>query len=623
MAPLDPELRPGRPQGGAAPAASGARRAAVGSRWVEIAAGCAAALVGALLVGWLQAAQGLLASGSRAVTPNDISAGLYLLMSLVAGAAFGAVFRYRPGGYGATIGSGLLAGLLWWIVWSLTIQQLLAGRAPTWSLAEAAVAFPFLVGDLVFGGVLGVGLSLLPPLLLGAHVRLTDEQPPPGPPVRVLILGGGFGGITAARELEHALPRSAPVEVTLVSESNYLLFTPLLAEVASSALEPQHISVPLRAFAPGTVFRQARVEAIDVAARTVRLQAGRGIPAEQLPYDHLVLALGAVPNYRGLPGLAEHAFNLKTLEDATRLRNHVIGLLERANVEPDPAERRRQLTFVVAGGGFAGAELVAQLFDLVHGVRRYYPGINREELRFLLVHSQERILPELSSELAGYALGKLRDKGIVFHLSTRVEAVTPGTVTVVDGRVLPPRTFVIPTRTTVWTAGNQPNPLLRTVDLPSTRGGAVDCHGTLRVKGSDNVWAVGDCASVPNPTEGGAAYPPTAQHALRQGKTVARNIAAVVQGRPPKRFRFSSLGMLVDLGHQQAAAEIRGFQFSGLVAWLMWRGIYLSKLPGLEKKIRVLLDWVLDLFFPRDLVLTQNPHGVPEQRGDRVPERVG
>lgn len=569
------------------------------SQRLAIIAGAGAGLLAGLVVGTLLAVQGMLAPGAFDVSRTAMGFGLYVLLSIPLGAAFGAIFGYQPEGYGAAVGGGLLLGVLWWIVRSLTLLPLLTGWSPTWSLVDASAGFPLLVGDLLFGGLLGLGQTVAAPLALRAFPALADDTPPaPAHPKRVVILGGGFGGVSTAQELEHALTHRHDVEVTLVSNSNYLLFTPMLAEVASSALEPQHISVPLRATSASTAFRRAEVEGVDIDHGLVRLKPEPDGPSETLPYDHLVLALGGVPDHRNLPGVEEHAFTLKTLDDATRLRNHIIGLLERADAEPGAVERRRLLTFVVAGGGFAGAELVAEVFDLVNGVLRYYPRIRRQDLRCVLVHSQDRILPELSAPLADYALRKLRDKGILIRLTQRITGVTADAVHLNDGTELP-------TRTLVWTAGNRPNPVVTTLGLECTPGGAVACYPTMRVKGSSNVWALGDCAAVPNPEEGGAPYPPTAQHALRQGKTVARNIAAVLRGNPPTRFRFRTLGMLVVLGHQQAAAEIRGLKFSGLGAWLMWRGIYLSKLPGLDRKVRVLLDWVLDLFFPRDIVLTE------------------
>ena len=298
-----------------------------------------------------------------------------------------------------------------------------------------------------------------------------------------------------------------------------------------------------------------------------------------------------------MPGLEEHSFSFKSLEDATRLRNHVIALIEHADMEPNEEERRGQLTFAVAGGGFSGTETVAELFDLVHSVLRYYPNVRLEELRFVLIHSRDRILPELGAELGDYALRKLQARGIEFLLNTRVAGATAHSVLFNEGGPLL-------THTLVWTAGTRPNPLLQALPCERTQSGAVVVDGTLQVQRLTNVWAVGDCAQVPDPDNEGQPYPPTAQHALREGKFAAENIANALRGKPLKRFRFRTLGVLVGLGHRTAAAEIRGRRFSGLLAWLMWRSIYLSKLPGLEKKVCVTLDWAIDLFSPRDIVLT-------------------
>ena len=373
----------------------------------------------------------------------------------------------------------------------------------------------------------------------------------------------------------------------------------MLAEVASSGLEAQHISAPLRAALLRTRFHRAEVEMIDTEAQIVRIRAGASIPVEALTYDHLVLALGSAPHFHNLPGVAENAFTLKTLQDATVLRNHVILLLEQADVEPDEAERRRQLTFVVAGAGFAGTEMIAELFDLTHSALRYYPHISTRDLRFVIIHSRDRILPELSADLADYALHKLQARGIEFRLSVRVTRATQDGVQLSDGTI-------VPTHTLVWTAGNQPNPVLETLPCEKTRTGTIIAEDTLQVKGFDNIWVVGDCARIPDAYNPGQFCPPTAQHALREGKVVAENVSAALRGEPPKVFRFRTLGTLVALGHRTGVAEIKGWKFSGLLAWLMWRTIYLSKLPGLEKKVRVALDWAIDLFFPRDIVLTMN-----------------
>ena len=358
-------------------------------------------------------------------------------------------------------------------------------------------------------------------------------------------------------------------------------------------MQPQHISAPIRAASPRTRFLQTKAVGIDLDAQVVHLEKDRN---GSIRFDHLVLALGSVPNYRGIPGVADHAFPLKSLGDAMVLRNHVISMLEQADAEQDPAERRRMLTFAVAGAGFAGTEMIAELYDLAFSTLRYYPKVPIGELRFVLVHSRDRILPELGPELADYALTKLRDRGIEMRLGVRVAAASASSMSLSDGTE-------IETRTLVWTAGNRPNPLLQSIGADLTDSGAIPASSELQVIGRANVWAVGDCAQIPDPDQPGAFYPPTAQHASRQGKTLADNIVSVIRGRAPKPFRFKAIGTLVALGHNTAAAEIRGRRFSGLLAWMMWRAIYLAKLPGIEKKVRVLFDWTVDLFFPRDIVL--------------------
>ena len=566
-------------------------------------AGGVAGLVGGLVF-WLA----FQAQGAADTVPGllglDLSGGwvaLHLLVGVMMGAILGAIMRYEPLGYAAATGIGLFWGLLWWIAGPLTLRAALYGQGPTWSLDAAGAAFPSLMGHLFYGGLTGLGFYLL----VALYLRLRPQpEPSPAPTEapkrRVVILGGGFGGMAAAQRLERLFSRDPNLEVTLVSQSNYLLFTPMLAEVASSGLEAQHISSPIRAACPYTQFRRATVEAIDAAAQTVRIRSSVSVSTDTLPYDHLMLALGSVPNYFGLPGMGEYSFTLKTLEDASRLRDHIIAMLERADVEPNDEERRRQLTFAVAGGGFAGTETIAELFDLVHSVSRYYPNVKRSELRFVLIHSRERILPELSPALGQYALRKLQARGIEFLLNTRVAGATPDSVLLDDSEP-------VPAYTRVWTAGNQPNPVLQTLPCERNRAGAIVVDRTLRAQGIDNLWAVGDCAEIPDPDHEGQSYPPTAQHALREGKIVADNIAATLRGKPLKEFRFKALGLLVGLGQRTGAAEIMGLRFSGLLAWFMWRSIYLSKLPGLEKKVRVALDWTIDLFFPRDIVLISSP----------------
>jgi len=508
----------------------------------------------------------------------------------------------------SALASGVIDGMLLGVlVWAILVLTLL----PALKVSVAAL-FPTLLACLCAGGVVGPGVQAA--LRTGRHRRLPLPAAVGPGRRRVVILGGGFGGVSAARRFEQLLPWTPWLDVTLVSQRNHLLFTPMLAEVAAGSVEAGNVGVPLRAACPRTRFRRAEVLGVDPDRRVVHLR--RGDALETLPYDHLVLALGAVPNFRDLPGVAANALTLATLEDARRLRDHVLGRLEQADHEPDPAERRRWLTFVVAGGGFAGTEAVASLFDLVHSVLRYFPHVRAGEPRFLLVHSRERILPELGDRLAGYASGKLVARGIELRLGVTVAGADADGVRLSDGEWVAARTLV-------WAAGTRPSPVSLVTGPPEGSGpqgnapagrasfrravpggGAVPVDRTLRVRGTDDIWAVGDCARIPDLSRRGTTCPPTAQHAARQGRAVADNVIAAMSGAAPEPFRFRGLGFLVPLGRQSAAAELRGLRFSGLPAWLLWRGVYLWKLPGPQKRLRVLLDWTVELLFPRDISLT-------------------
>lgn len=551
--------------------------------------GALAGLAAGVPVGALLGVQGVFGDRGPGVVPAWL---LYAGCAVAVGAVTGVLVGPERRGLTAATTAGVLVGLLGWLLWWLTLEPVLRGATPTWSIEVAAGRYRQLVAGLLHGGLAGA--------LVGSVRMVSGRRSAPGPArtpasgrTRVVIVGGGFAGVAAARRFERIASGTASPDVTLVSESNFLLFTPMLAEAAAGAVEPSHISVPVRAAAGHTRFRQGTVVDIDPRARTVRLAGDAG--TSPLGYDHLVLAVGSVPRFLDLPGVADQAFTLKSLADATRLRTHVLGLLERSDRTAPGPERSLLLTFVVAGGGFAGTEIVAELFDLVHGVSHFYPGISPDEPRFVLVHSGDRLLPELSAELGGYALRRLAARGIEFRLDVRVARAGTQEVELTDGEVLRAATFV-------WTAGNQPADLAYRVAGRHSGGGLVT-DPAMRVAGLDGVWAVGDCARIPDPAADGRSYPPTAQHASRQGKAVADNIAAVLRGGEPSGFRFATIGVLVALGHRTAAAEIRGRRFSGLAAWVLWRGIYLTKLPGAEKRVRVFLDWLLELVFPRDIVV--------------------
>jgi len=410
---------------------------------------------------------------------------------------------------------------------------------------------------------------------------------------RILILGGGFGGLYAALELEKKLARDPDVEVTLVNRENFFLFTPMLHEVAASDLDVTHIVNPVRKLLRRVRFFDGDVEGIDLERRRVVVSHGAEHHHHELEFDHLVIALGAITNFFNLPGLEERALTMKTLGDAIALRNRLIAHLEEADFECSIGVRPDLLTFVVAGGGFAGVETIAAVNDFLREAVEFYPHLTEEMIRAVLVHPGPVILPELDPKLGVYAQKKLAERKVEIRVNTKVAGITDRGVALSDGTL-------IRTSTLVWTAGTTPNPLLATLPCRKERGRLlVDEY--LQAPDWPGVWALGDCALVPD-RKTGKPFPPTAQHALREGKVVAQNIAAAVRGGPPKPFTFSAIGQLASIGRRTGVANILGVNFSGFIAWWLWRTIYLSKLPRFEKKLRVALDWTLDLLFSKDLV---------------------
>lgn len=411
---------------------------------------------------------------------------------------------------------------------------------------------------------------------------------------RILVLGGGFGGVHTAMHLEKLIGADE-VEITLVSHDNFFLFTPLLHEVAASDLDITHIVSPLRALLKRTHVFVGDVEAVDLAGRRVVVSHGYDQHRHELAYDQLVIALGAITNFYGLPGLEDRALTMKTLGDAIHLRNRIIATLEEADTECARGEDGR-LTFVVVGGGFAGVETVAGINDFVREGLALFPRLKAESLRMVLVHSGALILPELGEKLGAYTQHKLAERGVEILTHARVGSVDDSGVHLADGRH-------IASRLIVWTAGTSPHPLLHELPCRLDKG-RIEVADTLAVEGWPGVWALGDCAVVPNPRTG-KPHPPTAQHALRQARTAARNVVATLAARPLERFDFTTIGQLAAIGRRTGVARVLGMNFSGFFAWWLWRTIYLGKLPRLEKKIRVALDWTLDLVFNKDFVQFQ------------------
>lgn len=548
------------------------------------------------------------------------------------GLAFGVgyVFVFSPSG-GAVLDhafGGAAAAIPAWVLVSVTLFPVVEGAGPAWTAAGMGAVLPDLVAWSVGGAGCGTVASVVCPHLVGDPVEAErDERAPPE--TRIVIVGGGFAGIAAAKRFEERFGPDPTVELVLLSETNSLLFTPMLAEVAGGSLEPTQIMSPYRSTLRRTKVIGATAVDADLDAKRVYVPAadgdharGGGKPGkanaddetgresvatpsgdmehdrEDIEYDHLVLATGATTNYFGMEDVRSFAFEFKTLDDATALRNHVIQCFERAERTDDPQRRRELLTFVVTGGGFAGTELAGALNDFIHELLSFYPYLSPDEVGVVLVHSGDRIMPALTESLSAYALERLEERGVDVRLGTRVAGADAD-----ERAVLFEDGDRVQTETLVWTAGVRPGSFVRELDVPHAGPGAVEADATFAVSSRDDVWAVGDCAVVEDP-ETGEYHPTTAQYATRAGTHLADNVHAVVTGGEPRPFTYHSKGKLAVIGHNSAVAEVAGRQFSGLFAWLLWRAIYLSKLPGTDRKIRVFINWTVELLFPRDIVMT-------------------
>ena len=407
----------------------------------------------------------------------------------------------------------------------------------------------------------------------------------------VVIAGGGFGGLYAARRLERRLPRHA-ARIILVSDVNFLLYSPLLPGAASGSLEPRHVVVPLREELEWADVRLARVKGADPALNELHLHTVDG-REETLRYDQLIVAIGSVSRVLPISGLAEHAIGFKSLADAIALRNRAIWNLEVAESLPDDDERREYLTYVFVGAGYAGVEGIAELQDFVADALDRYPRCRLTGARWILVEAQDRIMAEIPASLAAFATRELRGRGIEIRTGTLLDALDERSAALSTGER-------VPTRTVVWTAGVKPPAAARQLGLPLNRDGRIDVDAHMRVRGREDVWAIGDAAAVPDPARRrGAPCPPTAQHAMRQGRVVADNVAATVRGRRTRPFRYRTLGVFVDMGQHKAVATMLGLRLRGFPAWFAARTYHLWMMPGVARRVRLGLDWAVGLAFGR------------------------
>jgi len=413
---------------------------------------------------------------------------------------------------------------------------------------------------------------------------------------KIVIIGAGFAGLNVAQELSKLLPAESDGQITLVDQNNYLLFTPMLTEVAGGELDPHHILAPPRMLSPRINFEQGQVHDVDLHNRSVVLDVGDDAASRRtLMADHIVIALGSVSNFHGIPGVEEHSLCLKTIADAAAIRNRILGALEQASWEQDSTVRKELLTFVVGGGGYTGVETMAAVNDLARTSVAHYPRVPAGEIRTIIIEPGDRLMSELSSDLAAFGQSKLEQRGVQVRLKTQITRATANFVELQNGER-------IPTRTLIWAGGITPNPLISRLNCKRGKHGGIIVDEHCAVPEYPGIWALGDCAEVPKP-ESKSSYAPTAQNATREGATVARNIVAVLRGQPLEKFQFTPIGELALVGRHSGVAKIYGYQFSGFVAWAMWRAIYLSKMLGMGQRSRILIDWLLDCFFGRNIAV--------------------
>jgi NADH:ubiquinone reductase (H+-translocating) len=409
-------------------------------------------------------------------------------------------------------------------------------------------------------------------------------------PIRVVIVGGGFAAVQFAKTLRSKL-RPSECEITLFNRENHMVFHPLLADVAGASINGDAAATPLRQMLPGVGCRTERVQRIDLASSEIEFDDGSGM-LHRLHYDHVVIACGAESNLGIIPGMTEHAFAFKVMSDAIDLRQHIVRQMEQAEAAGEADRRRWHLSFIVVGAGFSGVEVAGEINELVRSSTRFYRNFKKEDVVVTLVHSQDHILPEVAPTLGEFARKKMEEAGITVLLNTRAVAATHEGIELNNGKMLPGATVVC-------TIGTSISPLVQHLDVPKERG-RIRTAPEMRIEGQTNAWAIGDCALIINAFDNKPSAP-TGQFAERQGRQAALNLVRILKGEPTKSFRFKALGQLCSIGGYSAVAEMFGMRVSGFLAWFLWRGVYLFKLPTWSRRFKVALDWGWDLLFPRDL----------------------
>ena len=412
---------------------------------------------------------------------------------------------------------------------------------------------------------------------------------------KILILGGGFGGVNILRDIQKMFQDKVNVDISIVNQENFFLFTPMLPEVASGMIHPRDISIPIRTFCKRAKFYQAVVSSIDLEQKLVTITRLFDGKVHALEYDYLVLALGSVTNFFGNKNIENHSFTIKTVEDAIGIRNHAINMLENAGQTSDPDLQQKLMTFTVVGGGFAGVETIGELNHLIReSASRMYPNINREKINMVLVSSKNGILPEVSESLSKKAMKYLKNHGV--NVLTNTKAIDAD-----EDYVLLDNNKKIPCTTLIWTGGVTVDPVISELKCEHGKSGKVQVDKFLRLIGYPNVFALGDCAEIID-TATGKPYPPTAQHAIHQSQTVSHNLNILLTGKDKmNQFSYHSKGMMATIGKRNAIVSIFGYNLQGIIPWLIWRTYYVLQMPSMGKKIKVILDWTVDSFFKRDL----------------------